>query len=190
MNEYSGFSQASAKATILLAQSGDRNAMQEIYETYASPCFNLANRISANQTAAQDIVHNVFVKVMKNIQTFDHSGAFAGWVRKIAVNESIAYLNSQSSFSQTIDLVEDVTLNELAASNTSYESRWWETCNDLSKLSAKLSDQARAVLFLHEIEGYSHKEIAVMFNKSESFSKQTLARAMAKLQGINSVKGA
>jgi RNA polymerase sigma-70 factor (ECF subfamily) len=91
MTEYSGFAKQLPKATIEDAQSDDRAAMEAIYRQYANPCFSLANRITGNKESAQDIVHVVFVKVIKNISTYDHSGSFAGWLRQIAVNESIAH---------------------------------------------------------------------------------------------------
>lgn len=192
MNEYTGFSQDIAQTTIELAQSGDSSAMEAIYILYANPCFSLAMRITANQEVAKDIVHNVFVKVMKNIHTFQHSGSFAGWVRQIAVNESISVLQKNVKYSDDIAF-EDASYENATQwledkPNSRFETRWWETCNDLHKLTQKLPEQARAVLFLHEIEGYSHKEISNFFGKSESFSKQSLARTMQLLQSINIVK--
>ena len=193
MNEYTGFSQHIAQTTIARAQLGDSNAMEAIYILYANPCFSLAMRITANQEVAKDIVHNVFVKVMKSIHTFQNSGSFAGWIRQIAVNESIGVLQKNAKYSSDMEfedgLYEDAVENQDGASNSRFESRWWETCNDLHKLTQKLSAQARTVLFLHEIEGYSHKEIASLFGKSESFSKQSLARTMQALQRINMIKG-
>lgn len=192
MNEYTGFSQHIAQTTITLAQSGDSDAMEAIYTMYANPCFSLAMRITANQEVAKDIVHNVFVKVMKNIQTFKHSGSFAGWVRKIAVNESIAFIQKNAKYSHEAELADKVYENatEIQAleQKSRFDFRWWETCHDLQKMTQKLSAQARTILFLHEVEGYSHKEIASFFGKSESFSKQSLARTMRLLQRINTIK--
>lgn len=192
MNEYTGFSQHIAQTTIELAQSGDSNAMEAIYTLYANPCFSLAMRITANQEVAKDIVHNVFVKVMKSIHTFQYSGSFAGWIRQIAVNESIGVLQKNAKYMDDIELEDSAYENATdaleAAHNSRFNSRWWETCNDLHKLTQKLPAQARAVLFLHEIEGYSHKEIASLFGKSESFSKQSLARTMQVLQRIYTIK--
>jgi RNA polymerase sigma-70 factor (ECF subfamily) len=192
MNEYTGFSQPIAHTTITHAQSGDSDAMEAIYNLYANPCFSLAMRITANQEVAKDIVHNVFVKVMKNIQTFKHSGSFAGWVRQIAVNESIGFIQKNAKYSRDIELESEIYENATemqALEHTSrFDSRWWETCRDLQKLTLKLSAQARAILFLHEVEGYSHKEIAGFFGKSESFSKQSLARTMQLLQKMNTIR--
>jgi RNA polymerase sigma-70 factor (ECF subfamily) len=189
MTEYSGFAKQLPKKTIENAQSGDRAAMEEIYLQYGNPCFCLANRIIANKEAAQDIVHIVFVKVMNNIQKFDNSGSFSGWLRKIAVNESIGHLRSHNKNMKDTEFEDDLILdNQYSDASSQFDTRWWEACKDLSTLTQKLSEQARAVLILHEIEGYSHQEIAMLFGKSESFSKQSLARTLQQLQKLNSIK--
>jgi RNA polymerase sigma factor (sigma-70 family) len=189
MNEYSGFSQHTPKIAIELAQSGDRKAMHDIYIMYASPCFCLAKRLLGDQTAAQDVVHSIFVKVMNNITSFSHSGSFAGWLRQISVNESIAYIKGNSQFVENREYESHSSGDEQnGLLKSRYGIRWWETCKDLEKLTQRLSGDARAVLFLHELEGYSHKDIAALFGKSESFSKQTLYRAFKQLRAMNAVK--
>jgi RNA polymerase sigma-70 factor (ECF subfamily) len=186
MNEYSGFSQKIQNKVILSAQNGDRVAMEKIYQTYAQPCFQLANRIVANQVLAQDIVHSVFVKVLKSISGFNFTGPFAGWLRQITINESISHVKKQAKHETDTEFEEESNLG----ADSRYDTAWWESCHDLSHLTEQLSPEARAVLFLHELEGYSHKEIATLFNKSESYSKQSLARTFRYLKKMNEVKGA
>ena len=182
MSEYKGFGQQIDTSLIAKAQAGDGSAMEAIYKTYAKPCYLLAIRLTSNATASQDIVHEVFLKVIRKIAQFKSSGNFAGWVRQIAVNESIDFLKRNSRMH---DLVE---LDENLQSSESFDSRWWDTIKDLEKLTAKLSDNARAVLFLHELEGFSHKEIAAFYGKSESFSKQSLSRAISQLKNMSAIK--
>jgi RNA polymerase sigma factor (sigma-70 family) len=53
---------------------------------------------------------------------------------------------------------------------------------DLETALQRLSDTARSVVWLHDVEGYTHEEIAEMMGKTTSFSKSQLARAHAKLR--------
>lgn len=182
MSEYSGFGQNIAKSLITDAQSGDVAAMEAIYRTFCDPCFRLAYRMTNNKYLAQDVVHEVFIKVMKKIGKYQASGSFAGWIRQIAVNESIDFLKLNAK-QQT-----HVELDDTIHSKGLFENSWWDACKDLGKLTARLSDDARAVLFLHELEGYSHKEIGQLFGKSESFSKQSLSRAFTQLKNMNAIK--
>ena len=62
------------------------------------------------------------------------------------------------------------------------EDNWIEANMDLNRYLQSLSETARTVLLMHEVEGFSHKEIASFFGKSESFSKTTLYRAYLSLK--------
>jgi RNA polymerase sigma-70 factor (ECF subfamily) len=53
---------------------------------------------------------------------------------------------------------------------------------DLETAMSRLSDTARAVVWLHDVEGYTHEDIAEMMGKSVSFSKSQLARAHKRLR--------
>ena len=189
MNEYSAFSQGIDKSVISKAQFGDRAALQLIYESFFAASFKLAYRLSASKTASEDIVHNGFIKVLSNIATFKHEGSFVGWLRQIMVNESLTYLRKHKKFTWDVELDtcdksrDENCLSSLdVTTETFFDRSWWEACNDLFVLMKGLSASSRTVLVLHEIEGYSHREIGALLNKSESFSKQVLARTMHKLR--------
>src|SRR6266513_1751551 len=55
---------------------------------------------------------------------------------------------------------------------------------DLERAFEHLSETSRAVVWLHDVEGYTHEEIADQMGKSVSFSKSQLARAHARLRGM------
>lgn len=59
-----------------------------------------------------------------------------------------------------------------------------ELAMDLSRALGLLGDEDRTVVWLHDVEGYQHEEIAQMFGKTESFSKTRLNRARAKLRHL------
>jgi RNA polymerase sigma factor (sigma-70 family) len=159
------------------AKSGSSDAFEQIYRTYSKSCYLLAWRILGNKTLAQDIVHDVFIKVMNKIHTFQANGYFAGWLRKIVVRESINRIKVEAK----IHLISDDDLHNIECTDL-FNNNWLSSCHDLEALTCHLSTTSRAVLFLHEVEGYNHKEIALLFNKSESFSKVTLSRAYRTLK--------
>jgi RNA polymerase sigma factor (sigma-70 family) len=55
---------------------------------------------------------------------------------------------------------------------------------DLESALASLDDEDRAVVWLHDVEGYGHKEIGELFGRTESFSKTRLSRARARLRAL------
>jgi len=172
-----GFQQALPDLVIRRAQKGDMDAFEQIYRTYADASYSLALRICGEPSLAQDVMQDAFIKMMNKISHFRFDGAFAGWLRRIVAHETINRIRANSR----VHLVGE---DELLAGQTSplFEHRWMEACSDLDKLLTRLSPNARAVLLLHEVEGYNHKEIADLFGKSESFSKVTLYRAFNALK--------
>lgn len=172
-----GFQQQLSKQVITQAQAGNMLAFENIYLSYAEASYSLALRISNCQTLAQDIVQEAFIKVMNKIGHFNHEGSFAGWVRRIVVNETINRIKSENALRQ----FNDTDVDEISAKNL-FETDWLSACSDLDFLLKKLSTTSRAVLILHEIEGFKHKEIASLYGKSESFSKITLSRAYETLR--------
>jgi len=59
---------------------------------------------------------------------------------------------------------------------------------DLDAALASLSDVSRAVVWLHDVEGFTHKEIAGFMGKTESFSKSQLSRAYQRLRPMLELK--
>ncbi|WP_196139074.1 RNA polymerase sigma factor [Aliikangiella sp. G2MR2-5] len=174
----SGFSQTLPEELIERAKLGDRSAFEQIYCTYAKACYNLAYRVCQQPALAQDIVQDCFVKLMQKIGQYKGEGYFSGWLRRIVANETINRVRKQNR----LTLVGDDESGMLDSAVTVFDSRWVLSEDRLTELLGKLSLNARAVLWLHEVEGYSHQEIAEMFGKSESFSKVTLSRAYSQLR--------
>ncbi|NQZ82800.1 MAG: sigma-70 family RNA polymerase sigma factor [Colwellia sp.] len=174
-----GFQQVLPKSVIKLAQQGDIESFEIIYKTYFDACYRSAFRICNNQMTAQDLVQEVFIKAMKSLSDYKFNGSFAGWLKQITVRVAIDHINRDNKVNLVND--EDMTL---IPSNDLFDFNWLESCRDLDFLLSQLSITSRAVLLLHEVEGYNHKEIAQLYQKSESFSKVTLSRAYIQLKKL------
>src|SRR5437867_1891972 len=61
---------------------------------------------------------------------------------------------------------------------------------DLERAFERLSETSRSVVWLHDVEGYTHEEIAELMGKTVSFSKSQLARAHARLRRMLDAEGA
>ena len=73
---------------------------------------------------------------------------------------------------------------ENLAQQNLFDHDWLSNHIDLEKLVQQVTPLSRAVFFLHEVEGYSHREIGQFFGKSTSFSKVTLSRTYTKLRRL------
>lgn len=178
-----GFSKQLPDKVVIKAKKGDRIALELVYQTYVDASYTLAFRMCQNQSLAQDITQESFIKVINNICTFEQKGSFAGWIRKIVVREALNRMKAD----RNVNWESDWDIDELQCDDL-FTYDWLSACVDLENLLANLSVTARTVLLLHEVEGLTHKEIAEIYGKSESFSKTTLNRAYKHLKAAQDVK--
>jgi RNA polymerase sigma-70 factor (ECF subfamily) len=184
MSSAKGFNQMVSPEMLTLAKRKEPDALKKLYECYSDACFTTAYRLSADASIAADICHEVFLVVIEKLHTFDgQTVQFGGWLKRIVVNKTINRMKFEKRFNDNDD-------PDLESDNTLFTHSWLDSSIDLQRLLEKLSDQQRTVLWLYEVEGYSHSEIAKMFNKSVSFSKVTLLRTYRSLQQLAEVSNA
>ncbi len=159
------------------ARRNDVGAQQQLYTLFARPVFNLARRLCRTPQDAEDVMQETFLEVFRSLPTFRGEGSFAGWVRRVAVTKGLQRLRKdkgagrQAEFDEGLeDAAEFDTMEPLLARL------------DLAAALARLPDTARVVVWLHEVEGWSHDEIAALWGRTPSFSKSQLARACARLR--------
>ncbi|MGH8496841.1 MAG: RNA polymerase sigma factor [Gammaproteobacteria bacterium] len=177
----SAFPDRDVDAAILAgARAGDRAAHAALYEAFGDPVYTLALRILQSPAAADEALQDTFVEVIRRIDSFDGRGPCGAWIRRIAVNKCLMQLRS-SWRRQARPLDDPDRLPGSAAQQTgdSVQLRL-----DLDKALGQLSERARAVLWLHDVEGYTHREIGRLTGKSTSYSKSQLARAHTRLKAL------
>jgi RNA polymerase sigma factor (sigma-70 family) len=181
-------------ATLELARAGNESALAAVYRTFERPVFALARRLVPHHAAAQDIAHDVFVDVLTRLHQYEGRGSFAGWVRSITVSRCLMHLRSpwQRGRRWVDRLASDAQAwndDDLLARIAAPDAPDRSDQIDLERALQRLSDTARAVVWLHDVEGYTHIEIGALFNASSSFSKSQLARAHERLRGLLQSEG-
>jgi RNA polymerase sigma factor (sigma-70 family) len=164
-------------AVLVRAQRGDRAAHARLYETFAGMVFTLARRIVASNALAEDVLQETFVEVLRKIGTYRGEAEFRFWVKRIAINKCLSYLRSSRERRRTDD--GDAALAFVHARETVLDEQV-----ALARALDALPDVARAVVWLHDVEGYTHKEIGRMMGYTTSFSKSQLARAHERLRSL------
>jgi len=114
--------------------------------------------------------------MMDTIGSYRGDAPFAAWLKRLAVNASIDQLRKQRPGS---DEDADAVFAHTASGEVDTA-----TAVDAWSLLSRLSPRARAVVVLHELEGYTHAELATLFTQSESYSKSILARALKRLHTL------
>ncbi|HEX5788735.1 MAG TPA: sigma-70 family RNA polymerase sigma factor [Woeseiaceae bacterium] len=171
------------EAVVRRAAGGDVRAHEIIYRAYSTPVYTLCLRFTKAPAHAEDLTQETFIEVMRSIAGFRGESALGSWIRRIAVTKALMFLRSAwTARSQSFtDDWDDVTPGD----NLSHGiSRHPDDAMDLDAALASLPDVARTVVWLHDVEGFTHKEIAAYMGKTESFSKSQLSRAYQRLKPL------
>jgi RNA polymerase sigma factor (sigma-70 family) len=156
-------------------QKGDSKAQKALYERFSSQMYGVCMRYLKNAMDAEEALLNGFMKIYQNIDRFEGKGSFEGWVRRIMVNEALAFLRKKEPMYMAIDDSHVQVSDKISADQDIVEG-------ELMSLLHNLPAGYRAVFNLYAIEGYSHKEIADMLNITEGTSKSQLSKARTMLQ--------
>jgi RNA polymerase sigma factor (sigma-70 family) len=163
---------ANADAVLADARRGDAAALEKLFRAFENPVYNLARRICRTAEDAEDVLQETFFEVCRSIQRYRGEGSLWGWIRTIAASKALMRLR-RNKYRDTDELDDQVvpSRREDAALRM-----------DLEAALERLGETSRAVVWLHDVEGYTHEEIAEMMGKTVSFSKSQLARAHTRLR--------
>lgn len=153
---------------------GDPSAQAEAYRVLAPTVMGMAQRILGDRGLAEEVLQDTFISVIERASTLKNPKAAVGWVRQTAVNHCLMRL--RSPWQQRRDAA--VPAEEADPVQNGPRD---ENLRDLERALLRLGPETRMVLWLHDVEGYTHKEIAKVFGKTESYSKSQLARGYEKL---------
>lgn len=171
------------------AARGDARAHEIIYRAFSTPVYSICLRFTKTPAHAEDLVQETFIEIMRSIGQFRGEAALGSWIRRIAVTKSLMFLRSAwTKRSQSLsDDWDDMTAGEPVSHGISSHP---DDAMDLDAALANLPEVSRAVVWLHDVEGFTHKEIAGLMGKTESFSKSQLSRAYLRLRPMLQVEKA
>jgi len=157
------------------ARGGDRAAHAELYGLFATPVFTLARRMLASRALAEDVLQETFVEVLCNISRFRGEAEVGTWIKRIAINKCLMHVRSSW-----------VSRRGPSGDEPAGEERSGALDDQMALERAldSVPDVARVVVWLHDVEGYTHAEIGQLMGRTTSFSKSQLARAHERLRGL------
>ena len=172
------------------AKSGDLEALEALYRAFETPVYNLALRMLRRPEDAEDVLQETFLEVVRSIKQYRGEGHLWGWIRQIAASKALMRIR-RNQVRDTDELHEEsVAAGAGAGAGAGAEAGGLSARIDLERAFEHLSETSRAVVWLHDVEGYTHEEIAGLMNKSVSFSKSQLARAHIRLRRMLDEEGA
>lgn len=162
--------------TLARARRGDLDACETLYRRFHQPAYSVAYRICQCTDAAHEVTQEAFITVFRKIRQFRGDAPFWGWLRRVVVNHAISSIRRGPK-------TDPVEWQEYHGSSESQTERIGMAM-DLESALSLLGAEDRAVVWLHDVEGYNHREIAGFFGKTESFSKTRLSRARKRLREL------
>lgn len=159
------------------ARDGDTTAFEELYRAEVGRIYAVCVRMTGDRDRAEVLTQDAFVQAWRSIAQFRGESAFSTWLFRIAVN--VVRMAHRTDARRTGRVA-----SEDALENASAPATWprHDDAIDLEDAIAELSPQARSVLVLFDVEGYSHDEIAEMLDIAPGTSKAHLHRARKQLR--------
>jgi len=165
------------KATIEQCLKNDKVSQKKLYDSLAPKMYAVCLRYASKRVAADDILQEAFIKVFKYLPTFNFSGSFEGWVRRIVVNTALDHIKKYAEPFEEMDEAYNeetlISVNDAIAQLSAQE---------LFQVIQSLPEGKRIIFNLYAFEGYSHKEIAQMLGISIMTSKGQYSKAKKMLQ--------
>jgi RNA polymerase sigma factor (sigma-70 family) len=161
-------------------KAGSTSAFNQIYKNYMNHFYAIAIRYSQDSQEAEDYVQEAFVRIYRNINSFNFQGSFEGWMKRILINHCLNGIKKKNPLKNSSDITElrteeaGIAVDAIDGINT----------RDILTCIQGLPNGYRTVLNMYVIEGYSHKEIGQELGITESSSRSQLTKARVKLKRI------
>ena len=163
-------------------QTGDREALGELYDQYASVALAVALRIVADRGQAEDLVHDSFVTVWEKIDRYDSArGSLRSWVLTIVRNRSIDRVRATRPGIE----IGEADAQSLLQTDT---NPTWDAAvarlgsAELRAAMATLPDEQREAIELAYFGGHTYREIAGIKGIAEGTANGRLRLGLAKLR--------
>jgi RNA polymerase sigma-70 factor, ECF subfamily len=161
-------------------------ALQELHNLYAPALLGLSLRYCGNLADAEDVLHDAFIKILLNIDSFvqQPERSFEGWLKRITVNTALNFIRAKSrtNFIDGSAVLPDQLPDEEPADDQFLKLAEFFTRDQILQMVCDLPEGYRLVFNMYVFEDYSHKEIAKELNCTENTSKTQLFKARAMLR--------
>jgi RNA polymerase sigma-70 factor, ECF subfamily len=169
---------ATDQALIQRAVGGDERAMRQLWSQHAPHIDAVVRRLVGDPDQAADVAQEVWIQIFRALPSYRGESQFATWAHRIAVNRT---LNAMRRTRRLAKIEADIEEDTAAVENLGDRSILAATISDAAQ---RLSPGARTVFMMHDVEGFTHEEIANTLGITTGGSKSQLFKARAKLRRL------
>lgn len=163
----------------LYVTSQRNDYFEELYERYANKVYRKCYSFVYNQEKAEDLTHDIFLKLIVKIGTFKETSKFSTWLYSITYNYCMDYIRLNKKRTE-VDLQENIEISD-EGDDLEFQNM---QASELNKSLNKLSSEEKMLLQMKYQEDFSIKEISESLGISESAVKMRLLRSKEKLKKI------
>jgi RNA polymerase sigma-70 factor, ECF subfamily len=157
--------------------AGDPIAERALYDRHVDRVFRLAYRMAGDTDRAQDFTQETFIRAFSRLAEFRGEAALSTWLGSIAISVTLNGLRKVRRRNER-----EVALDDVIPVGRSPGHAEPDLKARLSQAIDDLPDGYRAVFVMHDVEGYTHDEIAAALGVHPGTSKAQLFRARARLR--------
>jgi RNA polymerase sigma-70 factor, ECF subfamily len=154
------------------AVSGDSEAFLNLYQQNLPRIYAVCLRIVADRDHAEEVTQQALIRTWEMLRSYRGESPLSAWIRRIAANVALDYLRARKRLTKRVQFTDNLEVFENPDLFSPQEIQM-----DIEQALVALPPQARAVIVLYDIEGYSHSEISDMLGIAVGTSKAHLHAA-------------
>jgi RNA polymerase sigma factor (sigma-70 family) len=158
------------------ARRGDVDAFERVYRLYSGRVYALCLRLAADPVVARELTQDTFVRAWEALPRFRADASITTWLHRIAVNALLERRRGERRRSARVSLADDEEDGESAIAGIVLAPDV-ATAIDLERAIGALPPGVRRAFVLHDVEGYTHEEIATMTGLAAGTLRAQLHRA-------------
>lgn len=168
-----------------IVQDGERELQHVIYDRYADKVYGKCISLCKDSNTAQDLMHDVMVKILTKLSQFKGTSDFSFWVYSVTYNYCMDYLRKKKRKIVT-EVADENAFENVATDDIEKENKILleMRLEQLEMLFEKLNTQEKAVLLLRYQDGHSIKDISAILDISESAVKMRLKRSRDRIASM------
>jgi RNA polymerase sigma-70 factor (ECF subfamily) len=159
------------------AQVGEPRAIRDLYKLYAPRVYAIVRRFAGDDALAEDWAQEAWVRIFRALGTFRGEARFSTWLHRIAVNSALHGRRWRDRRTRNEAPLEDTVPMRATSEDALLRMK-------LERAMKQLPERMRQVLVLHDVEGFTHEEIAEFLGVTAGTSKSQLFKARARMREL------
>lgn len=157
--------------------AGDARAARELYDAHAPRVYRLVFRLAGEPELAQELTQETFVRAFSRLNDFRGDAALGTWLHRIAISVALNGIRKIRRFREREEPLEEADTIGVRSAGIDPDLR-----DRLARSIEELPEMLRVTLVMHDVEGYTHQEIAAALEVPEGTCKTRLSAARARIR--------